>query len=217
MEGYVDTYWKKKLADLKGELEINNFEVFLADSAREGGELALKEIIPKTGAKSISWGGSMTFSATGIYEVLKESKDLEVFDTYDKSISHEDSMELRRKALLTDLFITGTNAVTETGNLVNLDMYGNRVAAITFGPRHVIIFVGRNKIVPDLEAAMERIKGYAAPLNAMRLGKKTPCAGTAFCSECESPDRICNTWVITEKCFPKGRLKIILINQDLGI
>jgi len=217
MEGYVNTYWKKKLVDLKDELEKNNFEVFLADSAREGGELALKEVLPKTGAKSISWGGSMTFSATGIYEALKESKDLEVIDTYDKSIRHEDSMELRRKALLADLFITGTNAVTETGNLVNLDMYGNRVAAITFGPKHVIIFVGRNKIVPDLEAAMERIKGYAAPLNAMRLGKKTPCAETAFCSECESPDRICNTWAITEKCFPKGRIKIILINQDLGI
>ena len=116
-----------------------------------------------------------------------------------------------------DLFITGTNAVTETGELVNLDMYGNRVAGITFGPRHVVILVGRNKIVPDLEAAMVRIKEYAAPANTMRLDKKTPCVKTSICEECKSPDRICNTWTITQKSFPKGRIKVVLINEVLGL
>jgi len=116
-----------------------------------------------------------------------------------------------------DLFITGTNAVTETGKLVNLDMYGNRVAAITFGPRNVVICVGRNKIVADIEDAMFRIEDYAAPANAMRLDKKTPCVEDSRCSDCSSPDRICNTWTITEKSFPKGRVKIILINEDLGL
>ena len=125
--------------------------------------------------------------------------------------------ELRRRALLADLFITRSNAVTETGKLVNLDMTGNRVAAITFGPRNVIILAGRNKVVPDVEDAMLRVKNYAAPANAMRLDKKTPCAKTSICEECRSPDRICNTWTITEKSFPKGRIKIVLINEDLGL
>ncbi|HIJ68795.1 MAG TPA: lactate utilization protein, partial [Deltaproteobacteria bacterium] len=129
----------------------------------------------------------------------------------------EEMLERRRRSLLVDLFITGTNAVTETGKLVNLDMLGNRVAGITFGPRNVIILAGRNKVVPDIEDAMMRVKNYAAPANAMRLDKKTPCVKTSICEECRSLDRICNTWTITEKSFPKGRIKIVLINEDLGL
>ena len=106
--------------------------------------------------------------------------------------------------------------MTETGKLVNLDMYGNRIAAITFGPKNVIILVGRNKIVTDVEEAISRIKNYAAPVNSMRLDKKTPCVKSAICEDCKSPERICNTWAITEKSFPKGRTKIVLINEELG-
>jgi hypothetical protein len=176
----------------------------------------LKEILPKTGAKSVSWGGSLTFIDSGIYDAIKDNSDLEVLDTFDRNIPREQSLEARRQALLVDLFITGTNAITETGQLVNLDMYGNRIAAITFGPKSVVILVGRNKVVSDLDEAMTRIKNYAAPVNAMRLDKKTPCVKTSYCEECKSPDRICNTWTITEKSFPKGRVKIILINEALG-
>jgi L-lactate utilization protein LutB len=132
-------------------------------------------------------------------------------------MSPVDMLERRRRALLVDLFITGTNAVTETGKLVNLDMIGNRVAGITFGPKHVIVIVGRNKIVPDIEDAMLRIKNFAAPANSMRLDKKTPCVKTSMCEECRSIDRICNNWTITEKSFPKGRIKVVLINEDLGL
>ncbi|MCP4687236.1 MAG: lactate utilization protein, partial [Desulfobacterales bacterium] len=118
---------------------------------------------------------------------------------------------------LVDLFITGANAVTETGALVNLDMIGNRVGGITFGPGSVIIFAGRNKIVPDIKAAMHRIKNYAAPANAIRHKMKTPCAKTGRCMDCKSPGRICNVWTITQKSFPTGRIKVILINDDLGL
>jgi len=176
----------------------------------------LEKIIPEIAPKSVSWGGSLTFVATGLYDVLKNNNDLNILDTYDKTLSPEESLERRRQSLLVDLFITGSNAVTETGQLVNLDMIGNRVGALTFGPKNVIILVGRNKIVPDLDEAMFRIKNYAAPVNTMRLDKKTPCAKTSFCGDCKSPDRICNTWTITEKSFPKGRVKVILINQDQG-
>jgi len=155
--------------------------------------------------------------ASGLYDELKQSRSMTVLDTFDKDISAEESLERRRQSLLVDLYITGTNALTESGMLVNLDMIGNRIAALTFGPKDVILIIGRNKIVPGLEEAMDRVKDIAAPANAMRLDKKTPCVKTASCHECKSPDRICNTWTITQKSFPKGRVKIILLNQDAGL
>ena len=216
MENPIENYWKTRLTELKETLTENNFEVFVAQNTDEAKSIVLEKIIPEIAPKSVSWGGSLTFVATGLYDVLKNNNDLNILDTYDKTLSPEESLERRRQSLLVDLFITGSNAVTETGQLVNLDMIGNRVGALTFGPKNVIILVGRNKIVPDLDEAMFRIKNYAAPVNTMRLDKKTPCAKTSFCGDCKSPDRICNTWTITEKSFPKKRVKIVLINKDLG-
>jgi L-lactate utilization protein LutB len=213
----IEYYSQIRLAELKNALVKNNFEVFLADDAKEAKRIALGTIIPEIKPESISWGGSMTFTASGLYDALKNNNEVKVIDTYDKNIPHDEMLEKRRQALLADLFITGTNAVTESGQLVNLDMIGNRIAALTFGPKHVIVIVGRNKIVKDVKAAMDRIKNYTAPANAMRLDKKTPCVETSYCDECKSPGRICNTWTITEKSFPKGRVKVILINENLGL
>lgn len=217
MDNPINNYWNIRLGDLKTELESNNFEVFIAENRDDAKRTVLEDIFPKMSAKSVSWGGSMTFIAAGLYDAFKERSDLEILDTFDRNLSPEETIERRRQSLLVDLLITGTNAVTETGQLVNLDMIGNRVCGITFGPKNVVILCGRNKIVPDLEAAMFRIKNYAAPINSMRLDKKTPCIKTSFCQECNSPDRICNTWTITEKSFPKGRIKVVLINEDLGL
>lgn len=217
MEKPIEHYWQVRLNDLKEALEGNNFEVFLADNAAHAKDIALKEILTKTEAKSVSWGGSMTFIASGLYDDLKNDSNLEIIDTFDRSIPREEAVERRRQALLVDLFFTGTNAVTETGYLVNLDMTGNRVGAICYGPKNVVIFVGRNKIVPNLNRAMYRIKNYASPTNAIRLDMKTPCAKTSQCEDCMAPQRICNYWTITEKSFPKGRLKVVLINEDLGL
>jgi L-lactate utilization protein LutB len=217
MDQPIEAYWKIRLDEIKETLEKNNFQVFIADTVDQVNSIVLDEIIPKVNPESISWGGSMTFTGTGLYGILKARDDMKILDAFDKSASPEELLEIRRKSLLADLFITGTNAVTEDGQLVNLDMIGNRIGGLTFGPKHAIVLVGRNKIVPDLEEAMARIKDFVAPANAMRLDKKTPCAKTAYCHECSSPDRICNTWAITEKSFPKGRIKIVLINQDLGL
>lgn len=213
----IDMYWKIKLAEVKEQLESNNFEVTIADSLSDAKTLVLEKFIPELKPQRISWGGSMTFVASGLYDALKDTPDMEVVDTFDKSLSNSEMLERKRASLLVDLFFTGTNAITEDGQLVNLDMMGNRVAALTFGPKHVIVLVGRNKIVPEIEDAMARIKDLAAPANAMRLDKKTPCTKTAYCHECSSPDRICNTWTITEKSFPKQRVKILLINDDMGL
>jgi L-lactate utilization protein LutB len=216
MDKPVENYWRIRLQDVKEALEANSFEVFLADNAAAAKELVLNEILPKIGPKSVSWGGSMTFIATGTYSALKADPSLQILDTFDRTLPREEFLDQRRRSLLVDLFITGTNAVTEKGQLVNLDMMGNRIGGITFGPKNVIILLGRNKIVPDLDDAMFRIKNYVAPINAMRLDMNTPCSKTSYCEECKSSDRICNTWTITEKSFPKGRVKIVLINEDLG-
>ncbi|MDY0375913.1 MAG: lactate utilization protein [Desulfobacterium sp.] len=216
MKNPVDIFWSHRLAKVAEKLEKNNFEVFHADTGEQAKDIVLEKIIPGLNVKSISWGGSVTFVATGLFHALKDDGRYTVLNTFDKTLGPDDQIELRRKSLDVDLFITGTNAITCDGQLVNLDMIGNRIGGITFGPRHVIIIVGRNKICRDLNQAMDRVKNYAAPVNAMNLDKKTPCRETGVCQDCSSPDRICNTWSITERCFPKKRVKVILVNQDLG-
>jgi len=216
MKKPIDNYWNLKLESLKENLEKNNFEVFIAQNAKDAKEIAVNDIMPGLDIKSVSWGGSMSFVSTGLFHELKDNPDIEVLNTFDTRISKEEMMDLRRRSLMTDLFITGTNAVTEAGHLVNLDMMGNRVAAIMWGPKNVLLVIGRNKVCGDLEDAMIRIKNYAAPVNTMNLDKKTPCSKTGVCHDCSSPDRICNYWTITEKSFVKKRIKIILVNEDLG-
>ncbi|MCK9276042.1 MAG: lactate utilization protein [Syntrophales bacterium] len=218
MERHTEEFWKFRLEKVKERLEKNNFDVFIAVDLKAAHSIVINTIIPTLGAKKISWGGSMTVREADLYTPLKDERfGFEVIDTFDKDVSREIVMERRRQALLSDLFITGSNAVTEDGKLVNLDMYGNRVAAITFGPRNVVIVAGRNKIVPNLGEAMARIKNYSAPANAMRLDTKTPCTFSSFCEDCKNSRRICNTWTITEKSFPRGRIKIVLVNQNLGL
>jgi L-lactate utilization protein LutB len=217
MDKPLENYWSVRLADVKAALEANNFEVHIAATAEAARRIVLDDILPRTGAKSVAFGGSMSVIGAGIYAELKERRDLEVIDTLDPKVDPAEKWQRRRRALLVDLFVTGTNALTEEGQLVNLDMLGNRVAGITFGPNHVAIVVGRNKVVPGLEEAMDRIKNLAAPANAMRLDMKTPCTKTSYCEECKSPERICNNWTITEKSYPKGRVKVVLVNQDLGL
>ena len=217
MEKPIEHFWQKRFQDLKIALESNNFEVFLTADKSEAADLFLKKILPDSAARSIAWGGSQTFISTGLYHILRKRSDLEVVDVFEKDLPDDEKHERRRRGLLVDLYISGTNAVTEEGQLVNLDMIGNRIGALTFGPKTVVVLVGRNKVVADVEEAMYRIKNFAAPTNAMRLDKKTPCVKTSYCEECSSPNRICNTWTITEKSFPKGRVKIVLINEDLGL
>ncbi|MHC1742211.1 MAG: lactate utilization protein [Syntrophobacteraceae bacterium] len=212
----IQEYWKTRLDNCANALRQNNFEAFVAADVADARRIVLEEIVPKLEIKSVSWGGSATFVSTGLYEALRSLPGVSVVDTFEKKVTREEVIERRRQALLVDLFITGTNALTESGVLVNLDMIGNRVAALTFGPKHVIVITGRNKLVEDVADAMFRIKNYAAPVNAIRLEKKTPCAKTTACEDCSSPDRICNTWAITEKSYPKKRIQVVLINEDLG-
>lgn len=211
-------FWAKRIFHCGEALKKNNFEPYQADNAEHALQLFKENIIPDIEVASASWGDSLSLKETGILDHLKADNSVKFIDTFEPGIPRQEIMERRRQALLVDLFLTGSNGVTEDGCLVNLDMVGNRVGGITFGPRFVVLVIGRNKIVKDLESAMARIKSFAAPMNAIRHeGWKTPCIKTSFCMDCKSPDRICNTWVITQKSYPKKRIKIILVNQDLGL
>jgi hypothetical protein len=123
---------------------------------------------------------------------------------------------MSRQTLLTDLFIASSNAVTAEGELINIDKFGNRVAAITFGPKKVALLVGRNKITSDTHSGIARAKNIAASINALRLNADTPCSKTGKCHNCKAPSRLCGATVISQRSFPPGRIHVLLINQDLG-
>ncbi len=216
MQNPADNYWHIRLNDVKKELEKNNFEVFIVSSSSAAGDLVLNTIIPQLNPKVVTWGGSMTFGSTGLGPILMADPRFVVINPYEAGITPEEAYERRRQSLLADIYFAGSNALTEDGKLVNLDGVGNRIGGINFGPKNAVLFIGRNKLVPDVEAAMVRVKNVAAPINAMRLDRKTPCAATSFCQDCASPERICSFWSITEKSFPKHRIKVVLINEDLG-
>lgn len=220
MDTPLDAFRKGRLAQVRKALEHNGFEAYVQGSAAAARDFIITELLPRLmeedKATTASFGGSMSLVDSGLYEAVKAHPDLRVLDTYDTSIPRYEVLDMRRRALLVDIYITGVNAVTERGQLVNLDATGNRVAALAFGPRHVVVLVGRNKVVADEASARARIRDWAAPVNASRLERKTPCVKTLHCEDCNSPDRICNVWSITEKSWPKGRIKIVLVNEDLG-
>ena len=139
-------------------------------------------------------------------------------DGFDPAMSYPERLEIRRQALMSDLFITGVNAISMEGSLHWLDKVGNRIAPVAFGPRKVVIVAGRNKIVADRAQAEDRIRTIAAPQNVARHpGFRTPCARTGVCSDCNSPDRVCNTRMEMLRCWPAGRVLVVLIDQELGL
>ena len=198
-------------------LAKNGFDVHLARDPEDAKAIFFEKILPTISVKTASWGDSMTMHATGVWDALFELDEIAIIKTFEEGVERSVIMERRRQALLVDLFMTGANALTETGRIVNLDMIGNRTAPIAFGPHHVVLFIGRNKIVPDLEAAITRIKTIAAPLNAARHDLTTPCVKTGQCHDCYAPKRICNTWSIMDKSYLKHRIKVIVIDGDLGL
>lgn len=177
---------------------------------------ACDEIIKMIPQKSsIGYGGSATLEQIGILDKFRQGDY--VFYDRDKVVPFtKESYDLGHRAQQADYFISSSNAITEDGAIVNKDRTGNRVSALIYGPKQVIIVVGKNKITKNINEAMDRIKTIAAPLNAKRKNFKTPCAETGLCSNCNVPDRLCCNTVIIERQFKKDRMTIILINKDLG-
>ena len=160
--------------------------------------------------------GSMTAVGLGLWEAVAALPEVNLIDPYRPELSPEEGLELRRQGMAADVMIASTNAITLDGKLVNLDGMGNRVAAMAFGPKKVILVVGMNKVAPDLESAVARVKHYAAPVNAIRFGIKTPCVETGLCSDCKSPQRICNMWSTIEGHMIKDRIHVKLVGENLG-
>lgn len=178
----------------------------------------LSEEIRTDAPKNISYGDSLTVQATGVIDQLRAGSEPHFYDGFDPNMSRPERIEVRREGLSADFFFTGINAVSIEGSLFWRDMIGNRIAPVAFGPRRVVLLVGRNKLVDNQEQALLRIKQIAGPRNIARHpGFNTPCAKTGICHDCNSPDRICNSTLILDRCYPKGRILVILIDQDLGL
>ncbi len=207
-----DWYWRVKMKKVSRALSGNGIKVIIAETAEEARQKALTLIRKRA---SVGLGGSRTMVEIGLLEALR-SGAYRLIDQYDAGLSKEAALKARRGGTQAEYFIAGSNAITEDGKIVNIDGLGNRLAGFSFGPGKVIIVAGRNKIVRDVAAAVERIKNVAAPMNARRFGAATPCAKTGECSDCASPDRICNLTLIIEKQRTPGRMTVILVNQELG-
>lgn len=208
--------WSLILQHVGKNLMKRGFAASIAATLKDAAAHVMNDLLPACKPKTVSFGGSMTVREAGLLETLKARPELEVMDTFDMSIGQPAMFELRRQALLCDLFLCSVNAMTRGGEMLLVDGQGNRTAAVQYGPRKVILLVGRNKIFAGMEAAVEHIKGVAAPANCMRLGKKTPCAKAGYCMDCNSPDRICSVWTTLQRGFPKERIHVVLINEEAG-
>jgi L-lactate utilization protein LutB len=212
MRTFIEQRYSKLGPVIVKALKSRSFEAWYFDEPSEASD-KIVSLIPKE--HTVSWGGSMTMVDLGIQERLaKEGYNL--LDR-DKAATPEERMEIMRKALLCDTFLAGTNAISEDGQLVNIDGYGNRVAAMIFGPKQVIVAAGMNKAAKTLEDALVRARTIAAPANTQRFPNlKTPCNETGTCANCLSADTICSYFVTTRFCKPAGRIKVILIGKELG-
>ena len=196
-------------------LRDNHFEVFSVSSPEEAKQVFIEKILTAAQPATISYGDSETMRGTGVINYLKNCDHYTFIDTFDKNDTWRTQIHKRKQALTADMFLAGTNAITLKGQLVNLDMIGNRIAAMTFGPRHVVLFCGMDKVVDNLDEAMRVIQEIRAPLNAQRHADlNTPCQFDGKCHHCKSPHRICNAWSIIEKSYPKHRIKIVLMDAN---
>lgn len=197
---------KKVVENLKKRF----FDAYYVNTADEARELALK-LIPE--GSSVSWGGAMTAVEIGLTKAL-HAGNYRVIDR--DPLEGEARMEAMRQALLCDAYVTSTNALSEDGCLVNIDRVGNRVAAMCFGPKNVVLIAGMNKVVPTVEDAVVRARNYAAPVNAQRFPGRTVCNVTGACGDCITEDCVCSYIVTTRICRPAGKIKVILVGESLG-
>ena len=191
-------------------MSSRHFEAYYCVTREDALKKAL-ELIPE--GSVVAWGGSVTMNEIGLSEALHNGK----YQLIDRNAAPpEEKRKLMRQGLLADYFISGANAVSEDGEIVNIDGNGNRVGAIVYGPDHVVIIAGMNKVVKTLEDAVKRARTIAAPINKQRFGGTTPCVKTGSCGDCKAEDCICCQVLITRVCRPAGRIKVILVGEELG-
>jgi hypothetical protein len=194
-------------------LTKNNFTATYVKTRQEAADKLL-ELIPTDA--TVGFGGSVTLKELDIVAKL-EQRGTPVPDSFQVGISPQESRAIRRQQLLADVYLSGTNAVTLDGKLVNVDSAGNRVGAMLFGPDKVFIVVGINKVVKDVTEAENRVKIWASPANNKRLGYPNPCAQTGVCVDCQGPTRICNITTIMHKRPRLTDVHVIVVGEELGL
>lgn len=192
-------------------LKRRHFDAYYCQTGAEAADLVMSLIPPQD---VVSWGGSETLTQLGIIEKVKKTNP--VIDR-DSASSPEERVELMRKGLLSDTFLMSSNAISEDGQLFNIDGNGNRVAALVYGPKSVIVVAGMNKVAPTIQDAVTRARSIAAPANAQRFDLNTPCSITGSCADCLNKNSICASMVRTRICRPAGKIKVVLVGEDLGM
>jgi len=195
-------------------LKKNGFDAVYCQTSEEVFHYIVNEAAT---AKSVGFGGSLSIADLKLADKLR-GMGKEILNHSAPGLTPEEKLAITRRQLTCDLFLAASNAVTISGVLVNIDGNGNRAAAMFFGPQKVIVVVGRNKLVDgSVEDAVRRVKSYASPPNAKRLGLATPCATTGFCSDCDSPQRICRVTTVIEKRPRNTDIRVLVVNEEMGL
>ena len=208
---YKQQYYENVAESIIEKFNLRGIEGYYCADREEANAKAKRFLTPGC---SVSWGGSMTLQEIGLIDDLKES-DYTIFDRA-QAVTPEEKKEMFSRIVTSDFYFMSSNAITLNGELVNIDGAGNHVACLCHGPEHVVIIAGMNKIVSDVKSGIDRVHNMAAPPNALRLGLNTPCAEYGRCADCLSKDCICAHTVVTRFSRVPGRLKVILVGEELG-
>ena len=208
---------KQKYYNKRGELLVKNlrsrhYEAYYCETKEAALEKAL-ELIPK--GATVGWGGAMSAQQIGLIDAVNNGEYIAI--DRDKAPNPQERVKAMKRCLLADVFITGANALSMDGQMVNIDGNGNRVAAIVYGPDSVVVIAGMNKVMDSLEAAVIRARTVAAPMNKQRFALQTPCEIAGTCGDCKSEGCICNQILVTRNSKPAGRIKVVLVGEDLGL
>jgi len=204
--------WEKQGEKAVKALKDHGFDAHFVQTVEEARDLILNMV---SAYESFGFGGSHTTRSLGLTQTLK-AKGKTLFDHWEGNLFGEENKKIRLAQGRSDCFICSANAISATGEIVNVDAVGNRTAAMTFGPRKVIVVAGMNKVRPDLPSALERIREVAGPMRAKSLNIDTPCAKTGVCSDCNVPKRICEVTTILHRKPWMTDISVVLINESLG-
>ena len=205
-------YNDKRAQVLIKNLQSRHFEAYYCETKQEALEKALA-LIPE--GTTVGWGGALSAQQIGLIDAMNAG-NYNAIDR-DQAKTPEERTKAMKSCLAADVFVTGANAISLDGQMVNIDGNGNRVAAIVYGPDSVIVVAGMNKVVDTLEDAVRRARTVAAPMNKQRFALDTPCEVTGSCANCKSEGCICNQILITRNCKPTGRIKFVIVGEDLGL
>ena len=212
MTEQMKTYYEKRAQVLVKNLKSRHFEAYYCPDSASALAKAL-ELIPE--GASVGWGGALSAQQIGLIDAVK-SGNFAAIDR-DAATTPEERTQALKRCLTADVFLCGANALSLDGQMVNIDGTGNRVAAIAYGPDTILVIAGMNKVCDTLDDAVTRARTVAAPMNKQRFDTPTPCAVTGACADCKSEACICNQILITRNCRPAGRIKFVLVGEELGL